>query len=295
MNRRLFLSTTAATLLGGALSRAATPGKRQLKKAINLAMLRLPEAPLLERCRIIKDAGFDGIELHLPGTEALDDLLKARDATGLEFAGAICSTHWKMPLSATDPAVVENGMRGLRLALAQAGELGLRKVLLVPGVVKDDVTYDLCWQRSIAAIRRAIPVAEKAGCQICVENVWNQFITKAEEAVRYVDEIAHPSVGWHLDFGNLVTWGQTSEHWVRTLGRRVFNLHIKDFSNARKAAEGERAGFAVELGEGSNDWPAIMRALDEIAYTGYGILEVPGGDGARVKFLAERTDKLFAG
>jgi hexulose-6-phosphate isomerase len=50
----------------------------------------------------------------------------------------------------------------------------------------------------------------------------------------------------------------------------------------------------VELGEGDNDWPAIMRALDEIGYTGYGIAEVPGGDAARLKFLAERIDKLLA-
>lgn len=294
MNRRTFLTTTAAALLARSFAFAA-PGRRKLKKAINLAMLRLPDVPLVDRCKIIKDAGFDGIELHLPGSESIDDLLKARDASGLEFAGGMCSTHWKMPLSASDPAVVEAGMRGLRLALAQAGELGCREMLLVPGVVKDDVTYELCWKRSIEQIRRAIPDAEKAKCRICVENVWNQFITTAEEAVRYVDEIGSPWVGWHLDYGNLVTWGQTSEHWTRTLGKRVYNLHIKDFSNAKRDAAGEREGFKVELGEGDNNWPAIMKALDDIGYEGYGILEVPGGDAARVKFLSERTSQLFAG
>ncbi len=294
MNRRTFLTTTAAAFAAHAIA-AEAPKKRKLKKAINLAMLRVPEVSLVDRCKMIKDAGFAGIELHLPGGESIDELLKARDASGLEFAGGMCATHWKMPLSATDPAVVEAGMRGLKLALSQAGELGCREMLLVPGVVKDDVTYELCWQRSIEQIKRAIPEAEKAKCRICVENVWNQFITTAEEAVRYVDEIGSPWVGWHLDYGNLVTWGQTSEHWTRTLGKRVYNLHIKDFSTAKKEAEGERKGFAVELGEGSNDWPAIMKALDEIGYEGYGILEVPGGDAARVKFLAERTDKLFAG
>ena len=294
MNRRTFLTTTAAAFEARTFA-AEAPKKRKLKKAINLAMFKAPEASLVDRCKMIRDAGFEGIELHLPGSESLDELLKARDASGLEFAGGMCATHWKSPLSATDPAVVEAGMRGLKLALSQAGELGCREMLLVPGVVKEDVTYELCWQRSIEQIKRAIPEAEKAKCRICVENVWNQFITKAEEAVRFVDEIGSPWVGWHLDYGNLVTWGQTAEHWTRTLGRRVYNLHIKDFSNAKKEAEGERKGFAVELGEGSNDWPAIMKALDEIGYEGYGILEVPGGDAARVKFLAERTDKLFAG
>jgi hexulose-6-phosphate isomerase len=294
MNRRTFLTTAAVAFAARAFAVDA-PRKRKLKKAINLAMARIDEASVMDRCKVIKDAGFDGIELHLPGGDSIDELIKAREATGIEFAGGMCSTHWKMPLSASDPAVVENGMRGLKLALAQAGELGCRKMLLVPGVVKDDVTYELCWQRSIAAIKRALPDAEAAKCQICVENVWNQFITKPEEAVRYLDEIGSPWVGWHLDFGNLVTWGGSGEHWVRTLGKRVYNLHIKDFSNPKKEAEGERKGFAVELGEGSVDWPAIMKALDEIGYEGYGILEVPGGDVARVKFLSERTDQLFAG
>jgi hexulose-6-phosphate isomerase len=50
----------------------------------------------------------------------------------------------------------------------------------------------------------------------------------------------------------------------------------------------------VELMEGDNDWPAVMKALDETGYEGYGILEVGGGDEKRLKFLAERTDKIFA-
>jgi hexulose-6-phosphate isomerase len=294
MNRRTFLTTTAAALIGSSIVQAAA-GKRKLKKGINLAMLREPGISVVDRCKMIRDVGFDGIELHLPGAETIDELLQAREASGLEFAGGMCATHWKMPLSATDPAVVEAGMRGLKLALSQAGELGCREMLLVPGVVKDDVTYELCWKRSIENIKRAIPDAERAKCRICVENVWNQFITKAEEAVRFVDEIGSPWVGWHLDLGNLVTWGVPAEHWVRTLGKRVYNVHIKEFSLAKRDAEGERKGFAVELGEGDNNWPAIMKALDEIGYEGYGILEVPGGDLARVAFLSERTDKLFAG
>jgi len=36
---------------------------------------------------------------------------------------------------------------------------------------------------------------------------------------------------------------------------------------------GLRAGFAVEYLEGDNDWPAVMKALDEIGYHGWGIAE----------------------
>ena len=81
---------------------------------------------------------------------------------------------------------------------------------------------------------------------------------------------------------------------MRILGPRVINLHIKEFSRKKRDTEGLWKGFAVELGEGDDDWPATMKALDDIGYRGYGIAEVPGGDAKRLKFLAERMDELFA-
>ena len=51
----------------------------------------------------------------------------------------------------------------------------------------------------------------------------------------------------------------------------------------------------MRLLEGDNDWPATMKALDDIGYEGYGIAEVSGGDATRLKFLAERMTQLFQG
>ena len=293
MNRRAFLHTTAAALAATAFTRADdAPKKRALKKAVNLGMVG-GGGSVMDRFKMAKDAGFDGLELNRPDAIPLDELLKARDATGLEIAGIICSTHWGKPLSSPEPAVVEAGMKGLRLAFADAAELRCTRMLLVPGVVNKQISYDECWKRSIEAIKRALPDAEKAQCKICIENVWNSFIMDPLSAARFVDELASPWAGWHLDLGNLVTVGWP-EHWVRTLGPRVFNLPIKEYSRKKRDAEGFGKGFNVELGEGDNDWPATMKALDEIGYHGYGIAEVGGGDAARLKFLAERMDKLFA-
>jgi len=258
---------------------------------VNLGMAK--GGTILERFQMIKDAGFEGIELNRPDAVPIQEILDAKKATGLEIAGVICTTHWGKPLNSGDPTVVAAGMKGLRLALAESGELGCRNLLLVPGVVNKQMGYEDCWKRSIAQIKECIPDAEKAKCRIAIENVWNQFIIDPLSAARYVDEFNSPWVGWHLDFGNLITFGWP-EHWVRTLGKRVFNLHIKEFSRKKRDNEGLWKGFGVELGEGDNDWAATMAALDEIGYTGYGIAEVPGGDAARLKFLSERMTQLFA-
>jgi len=300
MNRRTFLQSTGAVLAASALPPLASAQdtavkKRPLKKAVNLGMVKgAPGATIADRFKIARDAGFDGLELNLPDDALTVDILQqAKAASGLEIAGIICTPHWAFPLSDPEPGKRERTVRGLQLALQQGGELGCTRVLLVPGVVNKQVDHAQCWQRSVEGIRRCTDAAEKAKCHIAVENVWNQFIMDPLSAARFVDEIGSPWVGWHLDFGNLVTYGWP-EHWVRILGPRVINLHIKEFSRKKRDSEGLAKGFQVELGEGDNDWPATMKALDEIKYAGWGILEVPGGDATRLKFLAERTDQLFA-
>jgi len=301
MNRRTFLQTAGGVLAASALSPlakaedAAPKKKRPLKKAVNLGMVKgAAGATVADRFKMARDAGFDGLELNLPDDALTVDLIqKAKADSGMEIAGIICTPHWSFPLSDPDPSKRERTVHGLQLALQQGGEIGCSRVLLVPGVVNKQVDFQQCWQRAIEGIKRCTDAAEKARCWIAIENVWNHFIMDPLSAARFVDEIGSPWVGWHLDLGNLVTYGWP-EHWVHILGPRILNLHIKEYSRKKRDAEGPYKGFGVELGEGDNDWPATMTALDEIGYKGWGILEVGGGDATRLKFLADRTDQLFA-
>jgi hexulose-6-phosphate isomerase len=108
-----------------------------------------------------------------------------------------------------------------------------------------------------------------------------------------VDEFQSPWVGWHFDVGNVINYGWP-EQWVRILNKRIVTLHIKEFSRKRRDEEGLRKGFDVPLLEGDNDWPAVMKALNEVGFDGWSIAEIPGGDAARLKDIAERMDRIFA-
>jgi hexulose-6-phosphate isomerase len=294
MNRRSFLAATSAALASAAFAQeTAAPKKRHLKKAVNLGMARAKGASVQDRFKMIQDAGFDGVELNRPDADPLDDILKARDTTGLKIANVICSTHWGKPLSSPDAAVREQGVRGLKLALKEAGELSCPTVLLVPAVVNKDVSYADAYTRSQESIRSVLPDAEAAKAKIAIENVWNQFLLSPLEAARYVDEFKSPWVGWHFDIGNVITYGWP-EQWINILNKRILTLHIKEFSRKKRDEEGLRKGFSVELGEGDVGWPDVMKALDAIEFHGWSVLEVGGGDATRLKFLAERTDQLFA-
>ena len=115
---------------------------------------------------------------------------------------------------------------------------------------------------------------------------------------RFVDEINSLWVGWHFDVGNCINFGWP-EHWVRTLGKqRIFNLHVKEYSRKLRDEKGPRAGFDVELFKGDSDWPAVMRALDDVKYGGWMITEQrrpPGlDDAAYLAHLSAKLDEIFA-
>jgi hexulose-6-phosphate isomerase len=109
-----------------------------------------------------------------------------------------------------------------------------------------------------------------------------------------VDEFESPSVGWHFDVGNSVTFG-FPEQWIRILGKRILKLHIKEYSRVKRDKSGPSAGFQVPFLAGDDDWPAVMAALDEVGYTGWGIAEQPGGDTLEgLKTLTAGMDQIFA-
>src|SRR5205814_9664820 len=143
--------------------------------------------------------GFLGCEFNSPADINRDEAVAARDKTGIVIHGVIDSMHWKDTLSDPDPAVRARGLDALKTALHDAKTYGATTALLVPGKVTKDVTFDQCWSRSREEIRKVLPLAEQNGVKIAIEVVWNDFITKPEQLVKYVDEFNSPQVGAYFD------------------------------------------------------------------------------------------------
>lgn len=297
VTRRTFLGRTglaAAGLAATALvprTRAAEAAPK-LRKAIMYATVGVPGS-VEEKFKAIKAAGFEGVE-PMGGMDP-DEVRRALDDTGLEAASVCCHTHWAKPLSDPNPEVRKVGLEGLLATLRDAKKYGAGSVLLVPAVVNEKVGYAEAWDRSIAEIRKAVPLAEELKIVIAVENVWNNFLLSPLEAARYVDEFRSQYVGWHFDVGNVIHYGWP-EQWIRVLGPRIARLHLKEFSRARADKEGRWKGFDVEFLKGDNNWPAVMQALREVNHAGgWGIAEQPGANSQEgLKKLSEEMDLILA-
>lgn len=293
MNRRSFLKLAAVGTATAALGPNAFAGpKRNLRKAIMYSTIGV-KGSVLQKFRAMKEAGFEGVEPM--GAMDRDEVLAAFKETGLKAASVCDHIHWVKTLSAPDEATRKLGLDGLLHSLHDAHAYGAGSVLLVPGVVRNGVSYEQCWERSIVEIKKAIPVAKELGVKISIENVGNNFITTPEQATAYLDAINSEWVGWHFDIGNVGTKLGPAERWIQVLGKRIVRIHVKDFRT--KPAEPGARGDRPKLLDGGTNWPAVMKALDAAGYEGWGISEQPGNQAADVETardLAQRMDKIFA-
>ena len=285
------LATTVAAATAFTPYSSAAP-KRNLRKAIMYSTIGV-KGSVLQKFRAMKEAGFEGVEPM--GAMDRDAVLAALKETGLKAASVCDHIHWVKPLSAPDEGTRKLGLGGLLHSLRDAHAYGAGSVLLVPGIARDGVSYEQCWERSIVEIKKAIPLAKELGVKISIENVGNNFITTPEQASEYLDAINSEWVGWHFDIGNVGAKYGPAERWIQVLGKRIVRIHVKDFS-ANPPVSGTR-GDRPKLLDGGTNWPAVMKALDNAAYQGWAISEQPSNQSAdpeTTRDLAQRMDKIFA-
>ena len=298
MNRRQFTKTTiiASALVSAyplsGFSNSMPAGTTNLKKSIMWNSIKIGET-ILEKFQYAKQAGFDGVQLRSHMNR--EEVLKAREKTGLIISSVADSPHRESPLSHPDPKVREKGVEGLKTALEDAKIYGTDTVLFISGYVTEKVSYDDCWSRSVEGMKKAIPTAEKLGVNIAIENVWNNFLLSPMEMARYIDQFKSPGVKSFFDIGNVLELGWP-EQWIKILEKRIARIHIKEYSREVAGRQGKWKGFGVKLQEGDVNWPIVMQALDNINYSGWATIEQAGGETEQgLKDLCDRLTKILNG
>ncbi len=287
VNRRTFLGAAATTVAGIAVTRIANAAAQEpskapvLYKAIKGGSIGKDKSAMTARLRSLKKIGFDGVEGASPGVSDIPGLRAAIKETGFPVHGVVDMVHWRQRLSSPDAATRDKGREALLQAIKDSHAIGGSSVLLVPGRVSGkEETHDHVWKRSILEIRKVLPLASRLGIHVLIENVWNGFCETPEQLRDYIDEIDSPWVGAYFDIGNCRKFGP-AEDWIRTLGRRIVKLDVKDW--------GRKNGFC-RLSEGDVNWPEVKQSLVEIGYSGWATRE---GRDKSLEDTAELMQKLL--
>ena len=264
-------------------ARRRSPRRYRMKKSINLWAFPYPERMNLREClQLAKDAGFDGIELNYNleddlsprhGTKHYTAIRKLAEEIGIAISGVCSFLFWPYPLTSNDPAERARGMELASLMTRAAHDLGTENLLVVPGAVHmpwredhDPTPNDVCDKRAREAIGKLLPAAEKLKVKMNIENIFfNGYLLSPEDMIRFVDGFGSEFLKVHFDTGNIMIF-QFPEHWIRILGKRIQNVHLKEFT--KKGTDYSLETFRPLL-DGTTDWPAVMDAFDKTGYDGY--------------------------
>lgn len=296
-SRRRFL-TAAAVTAGACLTRSRVVAEEDakpegsgpwLKKTLKAGMIGV-EGSWEKKFQAALDAGFLGVE---PNTGELDvaALRAAAEKTGLIIDGTVAGYHWAITHTNPDPQVRAKAQQLLEQSLQQTAALGAKTMLLVPGHGNDG-TADEVRSRAFDAISNAIPLADKLGVHIVVENVWNHFLydhsgdenQSAQPLADFIASFGTDTVGVQFDLGNHWKYGDVAQ-WTKTLGPHIQKLDIKGFSRASD-------GF-TDITEGDIDWESVRKALVGIGFQGWLAAEVGGGDEQRLAKVAGQMEKAL--
>lgn len=264
-------------------ARRSSPKKFDMKKSINQWAFPYPDRMNLEEClRLAKDAGFDGIELNYDldndlspksGTTEYTAIRKLCDKIGIQISGLCSFLFWPYPMTSNDPAKRKQSLELATKMTQAAHDLGVENLLVVPGAVHipwrtdyEPVANNICDQRAREAIGKLVPTAENLGVSLNIENIFfNGYLMTPQEMIDFVDSFKSERVKVHFDTGNIMLF-QFPEHWIAQLGKRIKNVHLKEFT--KKGTDYSLESFRPLL-DGTTNWPAVMDAFEATGYDGY--------------------------
>ena len=227
----------------------------------------------------IKDTGYDCVEL-------IGDIIFADGKDGKDFKAAadkygigiseILAQHDYVIL---DEAQRKASIDATVLQVKKAVDMGVKIVNLFTGPVPwmpdsikvgQQVSMTDAWSMVFDAFDTIIPVAEKEGVKLAVENVWGMLAHDFYTNKYLNNHYNNANLGVNLDPSHDVLYGNTDMSFlVKSWGEKIFHVHVKD---AVGVAEPGKFIFPL-LDEGNVDFRTFFDTLKEIGYEGCASVE----------------------
>jgi len=242
-----------------------------LKKRANKGSFAVADKIGLDGVQVSLGTVGDNMKLRRP--EVRKKFLEAARKHDQKVASLAIAGLNRVPLKGDDPRP-EKWIRDSAEACAAMGA----DVVLLAFFGDGEILKDKKGRQRVAdKMKRLAPAAEEAGVVFGVESTLN-----ADQHMRLLDEINSPAVKVYYDVGNMTHRGYDVPAEIRQLGDRICEVHIKDRKDL--------------YGRGEVDFPAVKKALDDIGYRDWLVMEgtkTPMGLVDSFRYDAKYLRKLF--
>lgn len=132
--------------------------------------------------------------------------------------------------------------------------------LICPHIVAELRPADAAGWKAFAGRLAAIHAnARKAGLRFAWHNHDFEFVVTPDGVIpQQVILDSAPEIGWEIDVAWVVRGGSDPLRWIEDYGSRIVAAHVKDI--ARPGEKQDEDGWE-DVGHGTLDWPALMKAL----------------------------------
>ena len=239
-----------------------------MRLAFNSVAFR--ESPLEAVVPLLRELGYDAIELNaetLPWaaphvTPCLSREERAQLKHLLKRHG-LQSISAHMSLVAPDPAERRHAVDFVKGCIYLACDLDTAVVHGLTGALAGGVSREAAWGWLLAALWECLDHAAARGITFALEPVVNMLVCDSRRLLQLQEDLADPRLKVNFDPSHLQVHGDDPVRAVRELGPAIVHVHIKD-------AAGVPENFVFPpLGTGHVDFDGMVRALEEIGYTGF--------------------------
>lgn len=273
----VILAATAASAIpaGRAGQRTAYPLRLgvcdwTIGKAGDPASLELAADLMLDGVQVSLVPKGQTLALADPGLRL--EFMKAARRARIPIASFAIGDLNDVPLK-SDPRAEEWLSKGIDVAAAMNV-----KIILVPFFGKGDLRNDPAGvDAAVAALKRLAPRAEARGIILALESYLS-----AGEHLEILERVGSPAVRIYYDVANSQDAGHPILDEIRELGDRIVEVHAKDTKDL--------------YGKGSIDFPAVRKALEDIGFDGWLVIEgtkMPLGVEESVRYDADFLRGVF--
>ncbi len=226
--------------------------------------------------RLIKQVGFEGVDLwggrpHIYRKDHSNKELRELQKFIVNQKLAVSSlmpAFYRYPhsLSNPNPIVRNDSINYMQECVESAAILGSQIVLVVPDLSlknqsREDTLFRFIESLDIVARFTSKFPKIKLGIEILYADETN-FLNSADDALNIINQLDYSNIGVVLDTGTLNLSREPIRKIFSNFGEKILQIHINDNNGNYRQQN-------LIPGEGTYDFPYLIRCLKDVGYAGF--------------------------